>query len=72
MDNLSDNWRERLETALKDAGRSKRDVSLAAGLGPNYLHEVLTLGKEPSIKNLIAIAATLNTSVAFLIGEAAA
>ncbi len=48
-------WRARLETALKKSGKSKRAVSLAAGLGAGYMHSILAEGKDPTIDNLIAV-----------------
>lgn len=65
-------WRDRLHERLTATGRSMRDVSLSAGLGPNFVHEVVTKGKEPSIGNLMAVASELDTSVSYLLGETAA
>lgn len=62
-------WRVRLAAALDESGKSKREVSIAAGLGPNYIREILKDGKEPSVGNLMAIAAALNVSVSGLCGE---
>ncbi len=59
MTSIKQDWRSRLEAAYLASGRSKRDVSLAAGLGPNYLREVLA-GKSATVENLIALAAVLN------------
>lgn len=59
-------WRERLHERLTASGRSMRDVSLKAGLGPNFAHEVITKRKEPSIKNLIALADELGISMSTL------
>jgi len=56
-------WRERLEDAIKSKGRSKRDVSIASGKGPGYVHSILKEGKDPTIDNLIAICGALNVSV---------
>lgn len=62
-------WRGRLAAVLKESGRSKREVSLSAGLGPNYIREILNGGKEPSVTNLMSVAASLNVSVSSLCGE---
>lgn len=69
---IASDWRTRLDERRKATGRSMRDVSLKAGLGPNFMHEVVTKGKEPSIGNLIAVASELDTSVSQLLGETAA
>lgn len=56
-------WRVRLEDAINKSGRSKRELSLAAGKGPGYLFSILSEGKDPTIDNLIAICAALNVSL---------
>lgn len=56
-------WRSRLEDAIKASGRSKREISLAAGKGPGYVHSILSEGKDPTIDNLIAICLALNVSL---------
>lgn len=48
-------WRERLAAALEASGRSKRSVSLAAGLGAGYVHSILAEGKDPTVDNLTAV-----------------
>lgn len=63
-------WRTRLAAAIEQSGKSKREVSLAAGLGANYIQQIFKDGKEPSVSNLLAIAGALNKSVAELVGEA--
>lgn len=62
-------WRDRLHERLTATGRSMRDVSLKAGLGPNFVHEVISKGKEPGIQNLIALADELGVSMSYLMGE---
>ncbi len=44
-----------------------RSVSLQAGLSANFLHEILTKGRDPSVGNLVAVASELDTTVAYLI-----
>lgn len=48
-------WKERLGKAIEATDRSMRDISLAAGLGPGYLHSILVEGKEPTISKLAKI-----------------
>lgn len=60
-------WRDRLRQTLDNSGKSMRAVSMAAGLGDNYLHSILGEGKEPSIDRLLKIADTLNISLAWLL-----
>lgn len=64
-------WRDRLHERLTETGRSMRDVSMKAGLGPNYVQQILTNGGDPTIRNLMAVASELDTSVSYLIGETA-
>lgn len=52
---MTQTWRTRLEAALKDRRISKRAASLKAGLGPGYVHSILTEGKEPTVDNLITV-----------------
>lgn len=60
---MQTDWRERLEDAMGKTGRSKREISLAAGKGPGYVHSILKEGKDPTIDNLIAICAALGVSL---------
>jgi transcriptional regulator with XRE-family HTH domain len=64
---MTTQWRDRLRMALDNSGKSMRAVSIAAGLGENYLHSILGEGKEPSIDRLMKIADTLNISLAWLL-----
>ncbi len=56
-------WRARLEDAIEKSGRSKREISLAAGKGAGYVHSVLKEGKDPTIDNLIAICGVIGVSL---------
>nr|WP_233284941.1 helix-turn-helix transcriptional regulator [Agrobacterium tumefaciens] len=60
-------WRARLQDALETSGKSAREVSLAAGKGPGYVHSILKEGKEPTVDNLIAICGVLNVSLSQII-----
>jgi transcriptional regulator with XRE-family HTH domain len=59
-------WRKRLAASVKADGRSLREISLAAGLGHNYLHTVLKVGKEPRISQIGKLAETLGVSISWL------
>lgn len=65
-------WRHRLSIALDNTGMSMRGASLKAGLGPNFVQQLLKDGKDPTVGSLIALSRVLGTSVAHLIGEKAA
>jgi transcriptional regulator with XRE-family HTH domain len=60
-------WRGRLQKILSETGKSAREVSLAAGKGPGYIHSIIKEGKDPTIDNLIAICGVLNISLSRLI-----
>lgn len=57
-------WRDRLRKAL--GNRSMRSVSLKAGLGPSYVHEILKTTKDPSIVNLQKICEVLGVSFTYI------
>lgn len=61
-------WRVRLSEALDKSGKSKREVSLAAGCGPGYLHDVLhpDQPKDPTIERLLRICQELNVSLTWI------
>lgn len=67
--NPSHIWRKRLEAAIEASEMSKREISIAAGLGENYVQQMLRDGKEPSVSCLIAIAAALDLSMSSLFAE---
>lgn len=62
-----DDWKLRLEAAIEASGRSRRAVSLSAGMGPGYVHSLLREGKEPTVGSLFAICRELGVSVAHIL-----
>lgn len=62
-----DAWRERLKDAADKSGRSLRSISLAAGCGPGYLHDILSTKKEPSIARLIKLCEAIGVSVTYVV-----
>jgi lambda repressor-like predicted transcriptional regulator len=60
-------WRNRLRAALDDTGKSMRSVSLEAGCGPGYLHDILVVGKEPKLDSVLRIADALNIGLGQLL-----
>lgn len=59
---------DRLEEIVSRSGRSRRDISIAAGLAPGTLNDILkNRGRSPSVANLTAIAAVLGISPAWLL-----
>jgi transcriptional regulator with XRE-family HTH domain len=60
---MQDEWRERLSRAIAEKKTSMRQASLGAGLGPGYLHSILTEGKDPTVQNLMKVCDQLNVSL---------
>lgn len=58
-----DGWKRRLAEGLEAKGKSKREVSLASGNGPGYVHSLLVEGKDPTIAKLIAVCEAADLSV---------
>lgn len=54
-------WKERLKEVVDADGRSLRQISLAAGRGPNFLSQLFSADKDPSISNLASILNVLGT-----------
>lgn len=65
---MNDNeWKQRLEAAVEASGKSRRAISIAAGMGPGYVHSLLREGKEPTIGSLIAICREVGVSAAYVL-----
>lgn len=64
---MDDTWRERLAKAIEARGVSKRSLSLKAGMGPGYVHSLLSEGKEPTIEKLVRICAELDVPLAAIV-----
>lgn len=52
---MREGWADRLRTAISEDGRSMRAISLAAGVGPNYLEQTLNRGSAPTQNKLASI-----------------
>lgn len=59
-------WRDRLAAAIEKNGKTKRGVSLAAGLNPGYVHSLLVEGKDPTIDNLIAVCEKAGVALSYV------
>ncbi len=64
---LKDAWRGRLAAALEQSGKSKREVSIAAGMGAGYVHSLLGEGKDPTVQNLIKVCEVIGVSLSFVL-----
>ena len=63
---MSENWLTRLSEAVDRDGRTPRAISRSAGLGPNYLGELLK-GKVPGIDKLLRLCAEMNVSATWVL-----
>ena len=64
---MNDEWMNRLEAAVARDGRSKREISVAAGRGVNYLQQAMKDGKEMSASNLVSILDVLGSATALYV-----
>lgn len=49
---MDQKWRERLAEAIQADGRSLRELSRAAGVGENYVQQLLHEAKDPRFQKL--------------------
>lgn len=64
---IDEAWRSRLAASVEESGKSMRKISLDAGLGPGYLHSILSEGKEPTIQNLISVCENVGVSLSYVV-----
>jgi transcriptional regulator with XRE-family HTH domain len=60
-------WQNRLRERLDADPRSYSDISLAAGLGRNYIQQMLKNGKEPGVEKLSRILEELGTDASIYV-----
>lgn len=59
-------WRTRLLEAVERDGRTDIAIARAAGLGRNFVQQLRTTNRQPSVPNLIALADALGVSLVYL------
>jgi transcriptional regulator with XRE-family HTH domain len=64
---MSISWTDRLRQAIEEDGRSKRRLSLDAGLGPNYIEQTFSRGSSPVQDKLAAILDELGQEAALFV-----
>ena len=64
---MQDGWNARLKAAISEDGRSLRALSLAAGLGPNYLEQTFSRGTSPVHGKLSALLEVLGQEAALYV-----
>lgn len=60
-------WRDRLQDAIDQSGKSKRAVSLASKNGPGYVHSILSEGKEPTVEKLMSVCDAIPISTIYVL-----
>lgn len=60
-------WKARLASGIKAKGKNPREVSIAAGKGPGYVHSILKEGKDPTIQNLLAVCEAADLSLTWVL-----
>lgn len=60
-------WIERLSQALTEKRVSMRELSLAMGRAPGYVHSLVKDAKQPSINNMVAMSDKLGVSLMWLV-----
>lgn len=58
---MDDEWRERLREVIEADGRSLRAISKAAGVGDNYVQQMLKDEKDPTFPRLAKVLNALGT-----------
>ena len=61
-------WQGRLHAAIEGSGKSRRAISIEAGLAHGYVHSVLVDGKEPTVSRFLAICAAIPADPAQILG----
>lgn len=64
---MDSSWRNRLGEAIRKSGRSERNISLGAGLGPGYLNGILRDGKDPSVSRLAAVCREIGVPLTYIL-----
>lgn len=59
--------RKRLDAAIAERGVSRREISLKAGVGHNYVHGIIVDGKEPTVARLAAVCDALGVSLLYIL-----
>ncbi|QUS59196.1 helix-turn-helix domain-containing protein [Pseudovibrio brasiliensis] len=60
-------WKERLKEAVKKDGRSMAAISRACGRSPQYVTQIFSYDKEPTIGNLTKLCEALNVSPVYIV-----
>lgn len=64
---MENNWLDRLREAIEKDGRSLNQLSIDAGLGRNYVQQMIKDGKKPGAEKLASILDALGQEVSFYV-----
>lgn len=60
-------WKTRLAAGIKANGKSQREVSLAAGMGPGYVHSLIKENKDPTVDHLLRVCEAAGVSLYYVL-----
>lgn len=63
------NWKARLKDGIKANKKSQRAVSIAAGLGPGYVNDMIKNDKDATIGHLLAVCRAAELSIYKVLGD---
>jgi transcriptional regulator with XRE-family HTH domain len=67
---MADDWKYRLLAAIDRDGRNDKEISLAAGLGQNFVNQFRHGTREPKTKQVLKLADALGVSLTHIfLGE---
>lgn len=64
---MKEGWHSRLIRAIELDGRSLREISLEAGLGPNYIQQMVKYDKEPGTAKFVRILEVLGSAASLYV-----
>jgi len=53
--------------AIRASGKSQRDISLTAGMGPGYVNSLFKESKDPTIENLMRVCQAVGVSLSYVL-----
>ena len=66
---MKETWKTRLRDGIKANGKSQREVSMAAGMGPGYVNSLLNENenKDPTVDHLIRVVDAAGLSLYYVL-----
>lgn len=66
MSMIEQDWQMRLVSAIEASGRPMSVISREAGLGPNYVHQMIKYRKMPSADAVVRLCRVLRVSLTYI------